>query len=399
MNERKFLKKINSKLNKDGDFTHLAVHDLLMDNQMVVNSKKRNMLGKVFAKFRKTKSVEQIISDNFETIMNKTNGQQIELLCEMLIQNETVVPIIFDNFDTLLNRINNLDIDIYTVSSIFRMVVKIPNSEELIKENINAIIQKTSGENIFEVAQELKGISENIDDTLNEALEDQKLDVARYILDSGTRCNATNYKKVNDVLLDEYSGKLLSLMNKVLQDEQVQMIDITELGRGSYSKVLQIGEKVLKVGAPREIGQIPKHPRILQPLLETNFMDSENQLFACIELSTKAEKLKEEDYQEDKLYELYQSLRDDGIIWTDAKFANVGKIDGKLVVIDRDFIYKEGNPNIIWQENTYAKSFEKRYLQEKSAVIVQEFMENQDNDRKIGQENIGISEKKEFKSR
>ena len=201
------------------------------------------------------------------------------------------------------------------------------------------------------------------------------------------------------MLLDEYSGKLLSLTNKVLQDEQVQMIDITELGRGSYSKVLQIGEKVLKVGAPREIGQIPKHPRILQPLLETNFMDSENQLFACIELSTKAEKLKEEDYQEDKLYELYQSLRDDGIIWTDAKFANVGKIDGKLVVIDRDFIYKEGNPNIIWQENTYAKSFEKRYLQEKSAVIVQEFMENQDNDRKIGQENIGISEKKEFKSR
>lgn len=40
MNERKFLKKINSKLNKDGDFTHLAVHDLLMENQMVVNSKK-----------------------------------------------------------------------------------------------------------------------------------------------------------------------------------------------------------------------------------------------------------------------------------------------------------------------------------------------------------------------
>jgi len=126
---------------------------------MVVNSKKRNMLGRVFAKFRKTKSVEQIISDNFETIMNKTNGQQIELLCEMLIQNETVAPIIFDNFDTLLNRINNLDIDTYTVSSIFRMVVKIPNSEELIEENINAIIQKTSGENIFEVAQELKGIS------------------------------------------------------------------------------------------------------------------------------------------------------------------------------------------------------------------------------------------------
>lgn len=177
------------------------------------------------------------------------------------------------------------------------------------------------------------------------------------------------------MLLDEYSGKLLSLMNKVLQDEQVQMIDITELGRGSYSKVLQIEEKVLKVGAPREIGQIPKHPRILQPLSETNFMDSENQSFACIELSTKAEKLKE-DYQEDKLYELYQSLRDDGIIWTDVKFENIGKIDGKLVVIDRDFIYKEGNPNIIWQENTYAKSFERRYLQEKTDKQVQEFKDN-----------------------
>lgn len=376
MNERKFLKRINHKLNKDGSFTHLEVHDLLMKNQMVVNSKKRNMLGRVFAKFRKTKPAEQIISDNFETIMNKTNGQQIELLCKMLMQNETVAPIIFDNFDILLNRINNLDVDTYMVSSIFRMVMKMPNSKELIEENMNTIIQKTSGENIFKVTQELKGISENIDDTLNEALENQELDVARYILDSATTCHATNYKKVDDVLLDEYSEKLLSLMNKVLQDEQVQMIDINELGRGSYSKVLQIGEKVLKVGAPREIGQIPKHPRILQPLLETNFMDSKNQVFACIELSTKAEKLKEEDYQEDKLYELYQYLRDDGIIWTDVKFENIGKIDGKLVVIDRDFIYKEGNPNIIWQENTYAKSFERRYLQEKTDKQVQEFKDN-----------------------
>jgi len=54
----------------------------------------------------------------------------------------------------------------------------------------------------------------------------------------------------------------------------------------------------------------------------------------------------------------------------------VGKIDGKLVVIDRDFIYKEGNPNIIWQENTYAKSFERRYLQEKTDKQVQEFKDN-----------------------
>lgn len=90
MNERKFLKQINSKLNKDGDFTHLEVNNLLMKNQVVLNSKKRNMLGRVFAKFIKTKSAEQIISDNFETIMNKTNGQQIELLCEMLTQNETI---------------------------------------------------------------------------------------------------------------------------------------------------------------------------------------------------------------------------------------------------------------------------------------------------------------------
>ncbi len=87
MNERKFLKKINSKLNKDGDFTHLEVHNLLMENQMVLSSKKRNILGRVFVKFIKTKSAEQIISDNFETIMNKTNEQQVELLCKILTEN------------------------------------------------------------------------------------------------------------------------------------------------------------------------------------------------------------------------------------------------------------------------------------------------------------------------
>lgn len=113
----------------------------------------------------------------------------------------------------------------------------------------------------------------------------------------------------------------------------------------------------------------------------------------------------------EELYEIYKELRDDGIIWTDAKAKNVGKLmkpnikyspkigeiddngnitwgsqkyagkaagfdsqpenqevlmAGEYVILDLDFVWEEGDKSIIWPSGgSYSFEFEKRYQEEK----------------------------------
>ncbi len=373
MNERKFLKQINSKLNKDGNFTCLAVNDLLQEEKKMLISNQKIGIQRIFSKVRKVKSAEEIIADNFETILNKTDGQHIALLYKFLTNDESTTQVVLNNFNRILDRVNSSDVSTFDTFIIFLNFREKETIREFIVANRDEIIPKISPEKVFEVARSLKEISEEFDCKLDEALENHKLDVARYILESSMICEATAYKPIDKEFLDQYSGKLLSLIDTTLQDEQVRMIDIESGEPGSFTKTFQIGEKILKIGAPREVLEIPRHSHILEPIKEMKFTSSNDDLITHIELTRRAELLSSDDRREDDLYQLYKMLRNDGIIWTDTKFENVGKIDGKLMIIDRDFIYKEGNPNIIWHDNTYAKSFEKRYLQEKTNNQVQEF--------------------------
>ncbi|MCI9039688.1 MAG: hypothetical protein HFJ29_07495 [Clostridia bacterium] len=61
MNERSFLKKLNSKVNTDGDLTPAIVEELLSEGQALVVRKRIPILSAFF----KRKSPRQIIEDNF----------------------------------------------------------------------------------------------------------------------------------------------------------------------------------------------------------------------------------------------------------------------------------------------------------------------------------------------
>lgn len=221
MNERKFLKQINSKLNKDGDFTCIAVSDLLQEEKKMLISSQKSSFQRILGKFRKVKSAEAILADNFETIISKTGGQHVALLCKLLTNDESIAQIVLNNFDRILERVNSGDVDAFDAFRIFLNFREVEISKEFILANREKIIPQISPEKIFRVASILKGISEELDDTLNEALENHKLDVAKYLLESSMSCEATGYREIDKEFLDQYSGKLLSLIETALQEEQM----------------------------------------------------------------------------------------------------------------------------------------------------------------------------------
>ena len=113
------------------------------------------------------------------------------------------------------------------------------------------------------------------------------------------------------------------------------------------------------------------------------------------------------DMKEEKLYQIYKELRQDGIIWTDIRWDNLGKLKksnipmlhgkemyvspdsigfdkelkggkedilqkGDIVIIDSDYIYKENSSHITFFEQS--TKFERRYQQE---LLEKEMKENE----------------------
>lgn len=412
MNERKFLKKLNSKVNKDRDLTPAIVEELLSEGQALVVKKRMNILPIFF----KRKNVKQIIEDNFEVILDKTDYFQLNVLLAKLINNWQTSEIVKEKFDTVMKRFNFVKEeeqergDAVTLGSekvkFYEMCRKAYTyTDDLIAKHMNTIIQ---GGVTIEELKYLRGLSEEVDEKLNSELESHKQEVAKELLSSISLSGKSEDAKQQ--LISDYIPTVTRMIEELLVDQDTRMVDIQRTGRGTYSKVYEIGEKVLKIGKPRETYNIPNHPRILQPLTRTNLIDERdgNKIFACAEISDRVDKLSEEDMQVEKLYQVYKELRDDGIIWTDARFSNVGKLRrrnipklngeemdvdpvavgmdkeikgrvlevGEWVVIDTDFIYRERDSSLIWIENSYSAGFEKRWQQEKQGKIVAEYQKD-----------------------
>ena len=405
MNERKFLKEINKKYNEDGSLTCTMVLNLIDSERKKLGlqktSKVSNVFRRLFSNFNKEKSAEQIIADNFPEILERTNSSSVNLLITKLIEDSETKQIVIENLSMVLNRLIKDDTFKECNKEVFNKIIELPEGKEFIEQNIDNILENVSPTNMFQISQYLKGLSDNVDERLNNALEDNKIEVAKSLLKESiiTRIRS-DYK---EELVDEYKLTLSVMIDELLESEKCRYIDIDYLSRGSYSNVYQIGGKVIKIGEPRQTYSIPNHRRILQPLTRTNFINEKNrnQPFACIEISDKVDPLLPEDMKEEKLYEIFKDLREDGTICTDLRFANIGRLNknnvpslngeemdvapnsvgftndkdkkelsvGDLVIIDTDYIYSEGDSNIVWQKNGYSVKFEKRYQQEKTVEI------------------------------
>lgn len=398
MNEKEFLKKLNSKENKDGFKTEYIVMELLTesDTSIAIN-KKRGILERIFSRRKKIKTRKEIMSDNLELIFRKLPGGCFQNFLEFTMKFPEIQDVIKEKFDVVLKAMNNtkekLGNSYWIIKyKIFERLMKEANNpSEFLEKNVDSIIHYTPEMELFHIAQIIKGKSDIVDNKLNSALE---VTMNKYPPMIERLYNLDETTKI------EYSNIISTMVNELVRSEKKRYIDIDEIDSGSMSNVYKIGEKIIKVGEKRRTYEIPNHSRILQPLVRENMVDENGKVVGCIEISDAVDKIEYEEQDEEKLYNLYKELRNDGIVWTDVDFRNVGKLKkenmptlegesfknvpkfvgligeekgktlsaGDWVILDTDYIFFENDKNIRYSDKGYAHVFENRYRNEKNSI-------------------------------
>ena len=226
--------------------------------------------------------------------------------------------------------------------------------------------------------------------------------------------NKEELKKVHPNIVRKLTGKnrnnldnnmmqaLTMIFEEIAQNEMVDVSDVEYIGKGDHSNVYKLGNKVIKLGGRRLTNKIPCHRRILQPLLRRKIKNRD----LYIEISEYVES--DISITDEDAYLIYKELRDDGIIWLDAKMENLGRLKkdnvihfkeplyvkkesvgyieetikeeeplhkGDLVIIDTDYLYKENDfeeEKIDKNINMYFyKINEQRYQKEKTEEIME----------------------------
>ena len=198
---------------------------------------------------------------------------------------------------------------------------------------------------------------------------------------------------------DIIRNTMFYIVKELSENENINYQDICILSKsGAYSTVYQIGDKVIKIGRKRGVFTKINNKRFLQPLYRDEVLDkNESDFLFCIEIT---EKVDTDNITKEDVYQIYKELRDQGLIWTDCKEDNLGrllkdnkvyfrgidKVDkvatgylndideilkkGDLVIIDNDYIYNEEDyfKNNYLAPSEYFDEFEKRYRSEYNNV-------------------------------
>lgn len=408
MNERQFLREINHRSNDTGSFTYAQVKQFIEENSKPSVDRKVSIFAKLFKLRQKT--VKEIIEDNFEHLIDRCCDDYVGELLILLWDNEDTKDILGKKFGHIVERFkgNKLfeDDELLALGiqeeKFLRQLSKTDEGKELIKSNFEEILDCTPKNHLFEVTQNMKKISSETEEILDQYLRDNSYDVAKSLLYNRRIAFHSGIHQ----LVDDYTDTILIMIEELLKSENARWVDIRSLGSGGYSCVYQIGDKVLKIGANRGTYHMPNHTRILQPLTRTSLIDERNNNtpFAVVEVADRVDKLSYEDYKEENLYMIYKELREDGIIWTDARFDNIGILrkpnrpnlhgkdiyispnsvgfigeikgkeinEGDFVIIDTDYIYREDDPKIEWLKGGFSVKFEKRWQQERQQKIAEE---------------------------
>lgn len=395
MNEKQFLKEINKKYNSTGTCTFTLVKELIeQENEKSLQREQTGFMkifNRIFKRNRREKTSSQIIGDNIGKILRHTHCYSVEGLLIFLLKDKKTRNIVYNHFHEILANFDGIredffdDNDLTSKINFLRTLKLTPSGKDVVKRNINKILEYTTEDDLFETIQILKGFGENTDSKLNEFLNSNKRKIAKSLI------KRLRNVHIDKKLLEDYTDTLLIMIEELLASEGKDFIDIERIGEGAYSKVYQIGSKVLKIGEPRRTYDIPNHRRILQPLIRTNFLDRYGKKFACVEISDKVRSFHSSD--ENELYEIYKELRDSGIIWTDVRDDNVGILDkknipnlngenwnvapnsvgfvsnvetepldiGDLVIIDTDYIFCEAKGEVKWLNNRITEKLLKKF--------------------------------------
>lgn len=255
------------------------------------------------------------------------------------------------------------------------------NNEQIVYDNLSLFIQ--NAQNLYALMDFVKNnptalsqVKEYIDNNEEKAI-------------NSIFCETTHLVKITDSSLKEVI-KLLIL--DVMNNENVKFSEIT-YNEGGFSRILLIGDKVIKLGN-RVTKSFPNNPYIIAPLLRKELKINDESCF--IEVTERVDTSTLPNYEE--LYQLYKKLRNLGLVWTDISEINAGRLikdnviywneklnpsdevlglqtkrgemilkEGDLVILDADFIYDEKDSNINYADKReICNEFEERYQREKN---------------------------------
>lgn len=133
------------------------------------------------------------------------------------------------------------------------------------------------------------------------------------------------YNLIYDILCrtynitDEDIDRITYMIEKYAEEQDKSLFDITKIGYGTYSKVYRLGNKVIKTSGKRGTPNIIENNRILIPDQLINIKGN------IIEINDYVEGIG--DVSEDEIYEVYKDLREQGIVWFDPWYNNIGRLN------------------------------------------------------------------------
>ena len=349
----------------------------------------------------------EIIFENFSDVIKYCDRYLVsDFIIKEAVYDSNFNELVREHFKELLGLIPT-----FSIESFLARITRF--NPDVIKENIDYIISEDNIENFWTYFVAIKGKDADVDHLINEKLNSSdnifaKAIVHNYLIKKENENNKWRVDNNPTEEITEETKKNLSItlgyvIKELLDETNSNYTDINYVDAGVFSEVYQIGNKVFKFGDKLNQYEIPNHRRLLQPIARANYTLKNGNAIACIQVTPAVDTyFSNEEKSDEKLYEIYKELRDDGIIWLDAKWENLGKLlednvtrwrgkkveinpqsvgldkkckgetlkKGDIVIIDLDMLYREENPNIPWIKMAdKSKEFEEKYFKEKNGEV------------------------------
>ena len=148
--------------------------------------------------------------------------------------------------------------------------------------------------------------------------------------------------------LDDSAKQIVEMFVKdIMQHEKVDIDDVVEAGSGKTCSALKIGEYVLKVGKTRRTKTIKNSSRILQPIIRREIETESDTLFIEVQNEVEANWFRENPKKVfEIMYSVYKDLRDDGLVWTDIKMSNIGRLKKDNKINYKEMIHDENGNSV-----------------------------------------------------
>lgn len=249
--------------------------------------------------------ISEVIKENFKFILTGCTSFELPLILKEL----------YKHSDIRLFMIHNTTMMLKILKEDFFLIPVELQRKHFINQHFLKFIKELPADCFFSMATQENFIEERNRGLLNSFLNEYKEEYVTFLLG----------RHLGNIYTTEELFSLMPLLtmlvDEILQTENLRYVDIKQLSPGSFSDVIEIGSKILKVGEERLCYHIPNDSHILKPLIRVNLKDISS-ICGTIEVVEKVNT----DFVPStfELYSLYESLREQGIIWLDIKANNVG---------------------------------------------------------------------------